>query len=64
MLGVSREQIRVLVRKSEEKRQLGRPSHNRKITLEWILGKQGERVWTRFRLRIGISGAVMNLRVP
>jgi hypothetical protein len=42
------------------KRPFGIPRRDRKIVLEWILGKQGEKVWIGcIWLRIGTSSGLM-----
>jgi hypothetical protein len=48
---------KILVVKPEGKRPLGRPNMDRRITSEWISGKQGGKVWTGLIwLRTGASG--------
>jgi len=53
-MGEVRNAYKILVGKAEgKKRPSRRPRRRWEITLEWILGKQGEKVWNGFnRLRI------------
>jgi hypothetical protein len=52
-----RHAYKVLVIKPEWRRPLEDLGVDRKITVEWILGKQGGRLWTGcIWLRIGTSG--------
>jgi hypothetical protein len=43
-----RKAYKILIRKSEGKRPLGRQGTNGKIILQWILEKQDEKLWTAF----------------
>jgi hypothetical protein len=49
-----------IVGKPEGKRPLGRLRCDRKMTLEWILGKKVEKLWTGYIwLRIGTSDGLL-----
>jgi hypothetical protein len=59
-MGEMRNVYKILFRKSEGKRPLGRPRHRWRILLEWILGNQGDKLWTAFIwLSIGTSGKLL-----
>jgi hypothetical protein len=67
--GEGRGVYRVLVGKSEGKRQLGDPSVDRRTILRWIFRKWNVGVWTgsswlRKGKVVDIVNAAMNLRVP
>jgi hypothetical protein len=59
-MGEMRNVYKILVGKPEGKSHSEELSVDRKITLECILGKQGEKVWTGFIWhRIGINGGLL-----
>jgi hypothetical protein len=58
-VGETSNAYKILVEKPEGKRRLGRPTRRWGIILEWILGKQGGKVWTGcIWLRRGTSGGL------
>jgi len=49
--------IRILIGKTEVKKQFGRPRRRWRTILEWILEKYGAKLWTRFTwLNVGTNG--------
>jgi hypothetical protein len=55
-----RNAYKIFVGKPEGKRRYRKPRKDGKIILEWILGKQGRKVWTGCSwLRIGTSGGLL-----
>jgi hypothetical protein len=59
-MGEIRNAYKILVGKSEGKRQLGRRRRNERIILKWMLGKLGRTVWTGFIWRrIGTVGGLL-----
>jgi hypothetical protein len=59
-MGQIRNAHKFFVGKTEGKKPLEDLDVDVKITLEWILRKQGGKVWTRFIwLRIGTSGGLL-----
>jgi hypothetical protein len=55
-----RNEYKTMAGKSAGKRLLYGPGVERKIILEWILGKEGGKLWTEFIwLRIGTSGGLL-----
>jgi hypothetical protein len=59
-MGEMKNTYRILVGKPKRKRPLGRLGVGGSIILEWILGKQDVKVWTRFNwLRLGTSGGLL-----
>jgi hypothetical protein len=68
-MGDRRGAYRVLVEKPEGKRPLGKPRHNRRIILKWILKKwDGGMDWIYLAQQRGrwqvLVNVVMNLQVP
>jgi hypothetical protein len=50
----------ILVRRSEVKRQLGRPGHRWEDNIRWVLRKYGGKLWTGcIWLRIRTSGGLL-----
>jgi hypothetical protein len=59
-MGKMRNSYKILVRKSEGKKQLVRFRHRWEIRLKWISGKQSGNLWTEFIwLRTGTNGAFL-----
>jgi hypothetical protein len=58
-----RSAYKILARKPEGKRQLGRPKHRWEDNIGMDLREIGGRVWTGFIWR-ALVNTVMNLRVP
>jgi hypothetical protein len=59
-MGETRTAYEMFIGKPEGTKTLEDPGVDGKITLEWILGKQGGKVWTGcIWLRIGMSGGLL-----
>jgi hypothetical protein len=59
-MGAITNAYKILVRKPEGKRPLGRPRHRGRVILRLILKKYSENVWTGFMwVRVGTSGELL-----